>query len=131
MLDIEASALASQFDVIVCSEVIEHLADRNAAFANLARMVAPGGLLLATIPQGPIFPMDRHFGHKKHPSKDEMDVFGSLYGLELRGCLESGYPLYHLLKIATNLSPESSLKWSGFKNYSWWQRSVLGDTIPD
>ena len=36
-----------------------------------------------------------------------------------------GYPLYNLLRIAIKLSPESSLKGSGFKTFSWWQGAVV------
>lgn len=44
-------ALASKrFDLIVCTEVLEHVAHWPAAFANLARLLGPGGRLLVTCP---------------------------------------------------------------------------------
>jgi SAM-dependent methyltransferase len=44
-------ALASRrFDLIVCTEVLEHVAHWPAAFANLARLLSPGGRLLVTCP---------------------------------------------------------------------------------
>jgi len=38
------------FDVIVCSEVMEHIPDDSAAAAELARVLKPGGLLAVTVP---------------------------------------------------------------------------------
>lgn len=38
------------FDFVLCTEVLEHVADWNAAFANFARLLAPGGRLLITAP---------------------------------------------------------------------------------
>jgi len=38
------------FDLAVCLDVIEHLADDVAALRELRRVVAPGGLLLVTVP---------------------------------------------------------------------------------
>lgn len=39
-----------QFDLIVCLEVLEHVADWHQAFSNLATLLAPGGGLLLTCP---------------------------------------------------------------------------------
>jgi SAM-dependent methyltransferase len=38
------------FDFILCTEVLEHVADWNAAFENLATLLCPGGRLLVTCP---------------------------------------------------------------------------------
>jgi len=50
--DISATSLeAASFDFILCSEVIEHLADSRAALRNMARLLRPGGTLLLSTPQ--------------------------------------------------------------------------------
>lgn len=50
--DISATALPTgQFDLILCSEVIEHLPDSAPALAAMARLLAPGGRLILTTPQ--------------------------------------------------------------------------------
>ena len=39
------------FDVVVCSEVLEHLPDGKAAVAELVRVLKPGGDLVVTVPR--------------------------------------------------------------------------------
>jgi 2-polyprenyl-6-hydroxyphenyl methylase/3-demethylubiquinone-9 3-methyltransferase len=47
----ELSALkAEPFDLVTCMEVIEHVADKPAFVAQLARHLAPGGLLVLSTP---------------------------------------------------------------------------------
>jgi SAM-dependent methyltransferase len=41
------------FDCCMCSEVIEHIEDHERAIAELARVLKPNGLLLASVPQIP------------------------------------------------------------------------------
>jgi len=41
---------AGPFDFILCTEVLEHVADWHAAFGNFRRLLAPGGRLLLTAP---------------------------------------------------------------------------------
>src|SRR5437868_7058859 len=48
--ELPAALTASTFDFIVCTEVLEHVANWPAAFANLARLLRPGGRLLITCP---------------------------------------------------------------------------------
>lgn len=38
------------FDLVICSEVIEHVADKNAFIADVAARLAPGGLLVMSTP---------------------------------------------------------------------------------
>ena len=43
------------FQFLLCTEVLEHVADWHAAFENLARLTAPGGKLLLTCPH--VYPL--------------------------------------------------------------------------
>jgi SAM-dependent methyltransferase len=40
-----------RFDVVLCSEVVEHVDDPTAALAGLRRLLAPGGTLVLSTPQ--------------------------------------------------------------------------------
>ncbi len=50
--DITATTLpANSYDLILCTEVIEHIADSQAALRGLHRLLAPGGTLILSTPQ--------------------------------------------------------------------------------
>ncbi len=50
--DITRSRLpAAAFDVVLCTEVIEHVADSPAALAGIRRLLKPGGRLVLSTPQ--------------------------------------------------------------------------------
>ena len=50
--DIAASSLdAADFDLVLCSEVIEHTPDPAAVLAGLSRLLRPGGILVLSTPQ--------------------------------------------------------------------------------
>lgn len=50
--DITATSLSPGiYDLILCTEVIEHIEDSQAALAGLASLLAPGGRLILTTPQ--------------------------------------------------------------------------------
>ena len=50
--DITASRLPDQsFDLVLCSEVIEHISDTAAVLAGIRRLIAPGGILILSTPQ--------------------------------------------------------------------------------
>jgi SAM-dependent methyltransferase len=60
------------FDLVVASEVVEHVQDDRAAVATLARLLKPGGILLLTVPAHPWLwsahdVMNHHFRrYRKH-----------------------------------------------------------------
>ena len=46
----DPAAIADRFDVVVCSETIEHLENPRHAFRTLYRLTRPGGMLVLTMP---------------------------------------------------------------------------------
>ena len=51
----DARPAASAYPVILCTEVLEHVGDIDAAFAGLRRLAAPGGAVALTVPF--VFPL--------------------------------------------------------------------------
>jgi 2-polyprenyl-3-methyl-5-hydroxy-6-metoxy-1,4-benzoquinol methylase len=109
-LDVQVAPLPRTFDVVVCSEVVEHLEDARAAVANLARMVNPGGCLLVTCPAGTMYATERHFGHVRHPSAYDLAAWAESAGLRVDTLWNWGWPTYQLLKWATNVNADWALQ---------------------
>lgn len=48
----EHTSFKNAFDIVICSEVIEHLVEARKAVINLLTMVKKAGLLILTVPEG-------------------------------------------------------------------------------
>ncbi len=48
--EVETELPASYFDVIICNDVIEHMPDHDAFFSKISRCMAPGGMIIGSIP---------------------------------------------------------------------------------
>ncbi|MDX2054534.1 MAG: class I SAM-dependent methyltransferase [Polyangiaceae bacterium] len=124
VLNIEEQALPRAFDIIVCSEVLEHLDDRDRAFKHLASMLTPNGHLLVTTPTGKVHATERHFGHTVHPTLPELESLGAANGLRRVRAINWGFPLYRALKWATNLDSERALKAFASGRYGALQKNI-------
>jgi SAM-dependent methyltransferase len=121
VLDIQTATLPSStafFDLILCAEVIEHLADRPVAFAHLVAMLKPGGRLLVTCPTGRVFETERQFGHVSHPSVEELRDLAAANGLRVERIVNWGWPLYRAGKVVTNLNPAWAMRSFAAGRYS-------------
>jgi 2-polyprenyl-3-methyl-5-hydroxy-6-metoxy-1,4-benzoquinol methylase len=65
------------FDLVLCTEVLEHLRHPEAAAAVLVRLCANSGTILITVPDGA---QDTYKGHVNFWSKDELEIFLGQYG---------------------------------------------------
>jgi 2-polyprenyl-3-methyl-5-hydroxy-6-metoxy-1,4-benzoquinol methylase len=118
VLDVEKEALPRTFDLVLCSEVIEHLLDQSAAMRHLARMLNPGGHLVLTCPTGRMYTTEEHFGHVRHPTRDELLQHARAADLRVLSVHNWGWPLYKALKWATNVNAEWSLRHFANGRYS-------------
>jgi SAM-dependent methyltransferase len=116
--------LSKQFDLIVCSEVIEHLHDREQAVRNMATMLERGGHLLVTCPTGRVYNTERYFGHVSHPSMDELVRLGRENDLCAVLSLNWGWPTYKLLKFLSNVDYKWAIKEFAGGRYSRPKRAV-------
>jgi SAM-dependent methyltransferase len=72
------------FDLIVCQNVLEHVADDAGAVTAMARALAPGGHLALIVPAHPrLFgPLDDIYGHYRRYSKRRIRALFANAGLE-------------------------------------------------
>jgi len=106
-LDLERGSLGQKFDLVVCSEVLEHCDDQAAAAANLRAMTS--GHLIASVPAGPVFPIDRAMGHHAHFTRKSLHGLLESAGFDVRFTRRWGFPFHSLYKTVINLSPEQTM----------------------
>jgi 2-polyprenyl-3-methyl-5-hydroxy-6-metoxy-1,4-benzoquinol methylase len=117
-LDIQKGPGDGQYDLVICSEVIEHLDNQPLAVQHLAKMVKPGGHLLLSCPTGKIYPTEVNFGHVKHPTLQDMAALARQAGLTLKKTRNWGWPLYKLQKAATNVNADWAIRQFASGRYS-------------
>jgi 2-polyprenyl-6-hydroxyphenyl methylase/3-demethylubiquinone-9 3-methyltransferase len=80
-----------EFDVVVCTDVLEHIADERAAFAWLARNLRPGGDLLLHVPAAP----------QEHPLEAVREALAAEVAQGLGPHLRLGYSPERLRELAS------------------------------
>jgi SAM-dependent methyltransferase len=108
--DVSTSDLPGPVDVIVCSEVLEHLDDPRSALGRMRDALAPAGYAVLTMPTGRVHATERHFGHVRHPRAEELVAWCDAAGLRVAELSNWGFPFYRLTKWATNLNPQAALR---------------------
>lgn len=89
------------YDLITCSEVLEHLEDYHTAIRNICHMSRK--YVLLTVPSGKRYPIDQKVGHLRH-YKPEM-LLKPLHdnGFSAVKVIKAGFPFHSLYKRLINL----------------------------
>jgi SAM-dependent methyltransferase len=90
-------------EVAICSEVLEHVDDPSRLLRNAARYVAPGGLVVVTVPGGPRTAFDRHIGHRRHYRPHALRAVVEQAGLDVVDVHGAGFPFFNAYKFAVLL----------------------------
>jgi hypothetical protein len=94
-----------QFDLVVCSEVLEHILDWQAALANLVKMTRK--YLLITVPGGRLRAIEQMLGHYRHYEGPELIEALRENGIEGARLRYWGFPFYSLYKyLISRTAPE-------------------------
>lgn len=83
----------------VCSEVLEHLDDPQLALRNARACLAPGARLVITVPAGPMSAFDRHIGHRRHFTPEQLGRLLEGAGLEVKALYGAGFPFFNLYRL--------------------------------
>lgn len=103
-------------DYGICCEVIEHVDDPIIFVSNLKKYLKKGAKLILTVPGGKMSAFDRHIGHRKHFSVQELqDVFFSAgyINVKVKTC---GFPFFNIYKIISILRGDKLI--SDYKSIS-------------
>lgn len=94
-------------DVAVCSEVLEHVDDPARLLRVASRAIAPGGLLVVTVPGGPRTAFDRFIGHRRHFRPTALRTVLEQAGLEVDHVTGTGFPFFNFYKLVVLLRGEA------------------------
>jgi SAM-dependent methyltransferase len=83
-----------------CSEVLEHVDEPDVLLASARRWLAPGALLVVTVPGGPMSAFDRHVGHRRHYTAPDLMALLETTGLSVLECGGAGFPFFNLYRRA-------------------------------
>ena len=92
VLDITAESLEQKCDLVICSEVLEHIPDDITALQNLRKMTLK--YLLISTPQGRMRGFERQYGHVRNYAAGELVSKIEASGFEVASIVEWGFPFY-------------------------------------
>lgn len=108
--DLDEHELARKADLVVCSEVLEHVREWEQSLDKLIK--AANKKLIVTVPSGKLFEIDKKVGHYRHFNRAMLDNALKKYpGIRYK-IFFWGMPFHALYKHAINLFPEKT--YSGF-----------------
>jgi len=112
------------FDLVVCSEVLEHLAAWRDGLANVVRMA--NRHVLITVPGGPLRAMDEKVGHVQHFRGPELVEALEGLGCRVERVASWGWPFHSAYKAAiSRLSPDRLYEsFSGGGRYGFGKKAV-------
>ena len=92
VLDLTRESLDRKFDLIICTDVLEHINDDVAALRNMREMC--GRWCLVSTIQGRMRPYEKYVGHVRNYRRGELRHKMERAGFRVRRQLDWGFPLY-------------------------------------
>ncbi|HET9929245.1 MAG TPA: class I SAM-dependent methyltransferase [Polyangiaceae bacterium] len=111
--DEQASSRSGQFDLVVCSEVLEHLRNDRLALERLGTLLAPGGRLILSVPAGERTRFDRAIGHLRHYTEGQMAERLQDAGFEAERVFSWGFPFHSFYRWVVKWAARATLQASG------------------
>lgn len=114
-MSIAAARPDRTFDLVVATEVLEHIPDDAAALRNIRAVCAKH--LLVTVPAGTVRATDRHMGHVRHYDLAGLEAKVRAAGFEVTAAFAWGFPFHSLYKAAQDLVPGAMISGFGSGRY--------------
>jgi SAM-dependent methyltransferase len=91
--------LAGWAQFAICAEVLEHLDDPALLLRNASAYLAPGCVLIVTVPGGPQSEFDRHIGHRQHFTPAKLRALLESCGFDVELATTAGFPFFNLYRM--------------------------------
>ena len=113
------------FDVVVCSEVIEHITNWEITLDNAISCMSDDGVLLLTTQAGKRFLFDINIGHVQHFELATLERFLQERGLDVLDAYRVGFPFYTWMKYAYGFLSSFSEKVRTTERFSWVKKCIF------
>jgi SAM-dependent methyltransferase len=112
------AAILGTCDLVVCSEVVEHIAEAALAVQRLRLLLAPGGVAIVTVPGGRMSRFDVAIGHQRHYSTRALDGLLRDAGLDVLSVRAWGFPFHSVYREAVRIVSRVTVPSKAPKNTS-------------
>lgn len=136
LLDITAPDFAARhtdrlhrYDLVICSEVVEHLEDDTGSVKRLSELLRPGGALIVTVPGGKPSRFDHLIGHKRHYDRARLEALLAGAGFRVERLLAWGFPFHNLYRSAVRVGSRCSMRDATAAAPAPQDRTRLGDLL--
>jgi SAM-dependent methyltransferase len=118
-------ALAHTFDVVIASEIVEHLDHPESLLQNAHQLARPGaGHLILSTQSGVVRETERRVGHRRHWTRQEMTTLLLRTGWKPLRVWNSGFPFHDLSKWYANRDPGASMERFAERPYGFWEDTI-------
>jgi 2-polyprenyl-3-methyl-5-hydroxy-6-metoxy-1,4-benzoquinol methylase len=102
-----------KYDLVTCSEVLEHIPEDHVAARNLARLLAPGGTLVVSVPGGRKSRFDLLIGHQRHYRRTQAAALLEQAQLRIVAALAWGFPFHSFYRTAVRMASRFAMEEPG------------------
>jgi trans-aconitate methyltransferase len=97
------------FDLVICSEVLEHIPDDALAATRLFELLSPSGVAVVTVPGGKMSAFDKVIGHQRHYTPSSLEARLAQAGLQIERVVAWGFPFHSFYRTAVRLGSRMSV----------------------
>ncbi len=120
--DLDSGPLPGEYDVVVSTEVLEHVSDWQTALARF--LDASKRFVIVSVPSGTLYPIDERCGHVRHFNRPMIDAFFGRRDDFSYQVFYWGFPFHSLYKRLINLRPDRTYASFAAASYSWPQKLI-------